>query len=85
MPLTDGGGEVSTIEIMGNPNHVAQLGRLGSVVVPVLLLVGKMNIAKLTGALTSIEGVLTGWLPGYLLLSGVLGPAATAAKAAAGH
>ncbi len=50
-----------------------------------LLLVGKFDIAKLTGAVTSIEGVLTGWLPGYLLLSGVLGPAATAAKAATGQ
>jgi hypothetical protein len=50
-----------------------------------LLLVGKMNIGKLTGAVTAIEGVLTGWLPGYLLLTGALAPAVTAAKAAVGH
>jgi hypothetical protein len=50
-----------------------------------LLLVPKMNIARLTGAVTAIVGVLTGWLPGYLLLSGVLGPAAQAAKTAAGQ
>lgn len=37
-----------------------------------LLLVRKMPITQITGAVTSIEGVLTGWLPGYLLLTGVL-------------
>ena len=37
-----------------------------------LLLVPKKPIAKLTGAVTSIQGVLTGWLPGYLLLNGSL-------------
>jgi hypothetical protein len=37
-----------------------------------LLLVGKKPIAKLTGALTVLEGILTGWLPGFLLLNGVL-------------
>lgn len=41
-----------------------------------LLLALKKPIAKLTGMVTSVEGVLTGWLPGYLLLNGVLGPAA---------
>lgn len=41
-----------------------------------LLLALKRPIAKVTGVVTSVEGVLTGWLPGYLLLSGVLGPAA---------
>jgi len=37
-----------------------------------LLLAMQKPIAKLTGAVTSIQGVLTGWLPGYLLLDGVL-------------
>ena len=37
-----------------------------------LLLVRKMEIAKLTGAVTSLQGIFTGWLPGYLLLEGVL-------------
>ena len=37
-----------------------------------LLLVRKMPIAKLTGAVTLAEGILTGWLPGYLLLDGKL-------------
>ncbi len=36
-----------------------------------LLALGK-PIAKVTGAVTSIQGILTGWLPGYLLLEGVL-------------
>ena len=38
-----------------------------------LLLVRQMPIAKLTGAVTSLQGIFTGWLPGYLLLDGVLG------------
>lgn len=37
-----------------------------------LLLVLKKPIAKLTGAVTVLLGVFTGWLPGYLLLSGTL-------------
>ncbi|GIK85963.1 MAG: AmiS/UreI family transporter [Burkholderiales bacterium] len=37
-----------------------------------LLLVLKKPIAKLTGAVTVLQGILTGWLPGYLLLSGRL-------------
>ena len=37
-----------------------------------LLLAMQKPIAKLTGAVTSIQGILTGWLPGYLLLDGVL-------------
>jgi hypothetical protein len=37
-----------------------------------LLLVRKMPIAKLTGAVTLLEGILTGWLPGYLLLEGLM-------------
>ncbi len=38
-----------------------------------LLLVRKMEIAKLTGAVTAAQGIYTGWLPGYLLLDGVIG------------
>lgn len=37
-----------------------------------LLLVGKKPIAKLVGAVTVAEGVLTGWVPGYLLLNGLM-------------
>lgn len=37
-----------------------------------LLLVGNKPIAKLTGAVTIAQGVLTGWIPGFLLLNGVL-------------
>ena len=37
-----------------------------------LLLVRKLPILKLTGAVTALQGILTGWLPGYLLLDGRL-------------
>ena len=37
-----------------------------------LLLVGKKPIAKLAGTVAVAEGVLTGWLPGYLLLDGLM-------------
>ncbi len=37
-----------------------------------LLLVRKMPIAKLTGAVCSLQGIFTGWLPGYLLLTGAI-------------
>jgi hypothetical protein len=37
-----------------------------------LLLVLKKPIAKLTGAVTVLQGIFTGWLPGFLLLNGVL-------------
>jgi hypothetical protein len=47
-----------------------------------LLLAQQRPIAKVTGLVTSVEGVLTGWLPGYLLLDGVLGPAAQTAEEA---
>lgn len=43
-----------------------------------LLLAQGMQIARLTGAVTVAVGILTGWLPGFLLLQGVLGPAAQA-------
>jgi hypothetical protein len=37
-----------------------------------LLLVLKKPIGKLTGAVTVLQGILTGWVPGFLLLNGVL-------------
>ncbi len=37
-----------------------------------LLLAMQKPIAKVTGAVTTIQGILTGWLPGYLLLEGIL-------------
>ena len=37
-----------------------------------LLLVGKKPIAKFVGVVTVAEGVLTGWIPGYLLLNGFM-------------
>lgn len=37
-----------------------------------VLLVGKKPIARLVGVVTVAEGVLTGWLPGYMLLNGLL-------------
>lgn len=37
-----------------------------------VLLVLKKPIAKFVGGVTVVEGVLTGWVPGYLLLNGLL-------------
>lgn len=37
-----------------------------------LLLALKKPIARMTGAVAVAEGVLTGWLPGYLLLNGLI-------------
>lgn len=37
-----------------------------------LLLVGGKPIAKFVGGVTVAQGVLTGWLPGYLLLNGLI-------------
>lgn len=37
-----------------------------------ILLVMKRPIAKFVGTVTVIEGVVTGWIPGYMLLSGML-------------
>jgi len=37
-----------------------------------LLLVLKKPIGKLTGAVTVLQGIFTGWLPGFLLLSGIM-------------
>ncbi len=46
-----------------------------------LLLALQKPILKITGIVTSVQGIFTGWLPGYLLLDGVMGPAAVAAGA----
>jgi hypothetical protein len=37
-----------------------------------VLLVMQKPIAKYVGALAVLEGIFTGWLPGYLLLNGLL-------------
>lgn len=37
-----------------------------------VLLALKKPIARLVGGLTLAEGIFTGWLPGYLLLNGIL-------------
>lgn len=37
-----------------------------------LLLALQKPILKLTGTVTLLEGIFTGWVPGYLLLNGVL-------------
>lgn len=37
-----------------------------------ILLVGKKPIAKMVGAVTVLQGIFTGWLPGYLLLNGMI-------------
>lgn len=49
-----------------------------------LLLVRGAKIANATGTVAILEGVLTGWLPGFLLLSGLIGQTAPSAAAAAG-
>lgn len=38
-----------------------------------LLLAQQKPIGKFVGMVTTAEGVLTGWLPGYLLLQGIIG------------
>jgi len=37
-----------------------------------VLLALQRNIARITGAVAIVLGITTGWLPGYLLLDGVL-------------
>lgn len=37
-----------------------------------LLALGKTQLTRFSGAFTIVVGVLTGWIPGYLLLAGVL-------------
>lgn len=46
-----------------------------------VLAMGRQDLAKFTGALCALQGVYTGWIPGYLLLSGAMPGFA----AAAGH
>ena len=45
-----------------------------------LLLALKRPIGRVTGIATAAEGVLTGWIPGILILQGLLGAAAPAAS-----
>lgn len=47
-----------------------------------LLLVRDAKIARVTGMVAVAQGILTGWLPGFLLLSGLIGPTAPAATGA---
>lgn len=44
-----------------------------------LLAVGRKDLTKLTGTLCTLEGIYTGWIPGYLLLVGAMpgGPVPT--------
>jgi hypothetical protein len=42
------------------------------------LLVLKTDTVKLTGVVAIINSVVTGWLPAYFLLQGIIGPAAAA-------
>jgi putative amide transporter protein len=44
-----------------------------------ILALGRTELTKVTGAFCALQGVYTGWIPGYLLLSGAMpgGPPAT--------
>ena len=37
-----------------------------------ILALGRTNLTRVTGVLCSLQGVYTGWIPGYLLLSGTM-------------
>jgi putative amide transporter protein len=37
-----------------------------------ILAQGRTNLTRVTGALCALQGVYTGWIPGYLLLSGAM-------------
>lgn len=37
-----------------------------------ILALGKKQLTRVTGVICAAEGVLTGWVPGYLLLSGTM-------------
>ena len=37
-----------------------------------LLAANRKELTRLTGALSTLEGIYTGWLPGYLLLVGAM-------------
>lgn len=41
-----------------------------------LLALKREGITKVTGMVCAAQGIYTGWIPGYLLLTGVIGPAA---------
>ena len=43
-----------------------------------LLALQKENLTRFTGTLCSLQGVYTGWIPGFLLLNGWIGPLAEA-------
>jgi hypothetical protein len=44
-----------------------------------ILALGRTELTRATGALCALQGVYTGWIPGYMLLSGTMpgGPPAT--------
>jgi hypothetical protein len=44
-----------------------------------ILALGRTELTRATGALCALQGVYTGWIPGYMLLSGIMpgGPPAT--------
>jgi hypothetical protein len=35
-----------------------------------ILALGRTNLTKMTGAICALQGIYTGWIPGYLLLNG---------------
>jgi len=37
-----------------------------------ILALGRTNLTRVTGVLCALQGVYTGWIPGYLLLSGTM-------------
>ena len=37
-----------------------------------LLAAGRKELTKFTGTLCTLEGIYTGWVPGYLLLTGLM-------------
>lgn len=41
-----------------------------------LLALKRAEVARFTGVVCALQGIYTGWIPGYLLLTGVIGPAA---------
>ncbi len=44
-----------------------------------VLAMGRQDLAKFTGGLCALQGVYTGWIPGYLLLAGAMPGVAVAA------
>ncbi len=43
-----------------------------------LLALQRAEVTRFTGALCALQGIYTGWIPGYLLLTGAIGPLAKA-------